>query len=398
MRNKEFEAAILLAPLEGAPYLAYGEWLHGQGQPQGELAQIQNALSDKPYDAELVAAEEALMKANTELFFGSVPPQAKIIEPVFAPLESWRTRLHCGNDWSEPWPTLKTWHFGYISSVWKNGFVEALLIDTERGFNVTSEDAAGILAEFLALPVAQFVRRIYIGKIRGKVGDLIDAVVDSPCAATVYEFVVHGGDDEFLFDGTLNAENLWQLPKLETAILYGYEISLGTINAPRLKHLAVQSEQLQSSALQSITSALCPALENLEIWLPIDDEDNDDNNVGDTDEYGASLEMLLTRDDLHLKRLVLWQMKSTTLADRACIALTLSPLVNSLEVLDITNGKISEAGAQRLVDAADYFEHLGQFDITAYVSEELAEKMRALAKDVWLNVRAEEDDDAWMST
>ncbi len=396
MRNPELEAEILLAPSEEAPYLVYGDWLQTQGHPQGELVQVQHALADKPYEIELLAAEDELMKANTELFFGSVPPQAKIVEPIFAPLETWRTRLHCGNDWSQPWPTKKTWHFGYINSVWKNGFVEALLIDTEKGFNVTSEDAARILSEFLALPAARFVRRIYIGKIRGKVGDLIDAVVEAPCAATVYEFVVHGGDDEFLFDGTLNAEKLWQLPKLETAVLFGFEISLGTIDAPGLKHLAVQSKQLQPIALRSIANAVCPALQNLEIWLPI--EDDDDKNAGDTDEYAASLEMLLARDDLHLNRLVLYQMKSTILADRACLALAHSPLVRSLEVLDISNGRISEVGAQHLVDAADHFKHLPQFDITAYASEDLAEKMKTLAKDVWLNIRTQEDDDAWMST
>ena len=132
-----------------------------------------------------------------------------------------------------------------------------------------------------------------------------------------------------------------------------------------------------------------PKIEHLEIYY------------GD-DDYGAEctikhVKPLLARTDLPaLRRLAL---ANAMFADDIAEALPASPLVKQLTHLDLSQGILSDAGVQHLLDHADAFTHLEELNLEDnYITapfEKLAKK--AWGKRVKLGTHKEidENDPEW---
>ncbi len=385
--NPELVAGILQAPDEVDGYLVYGDWLQSEGEALGELVSIQHALANAPQDAALLASEEKLLQANLSYFFG--PNQADPDEPD-AVTKLKRVEIE---SWSVPssWKRSSGWEFGYVTSFWENGFVHDLTFNT--GYwgeeELLSKDAGSILATVLDLPAYQFVQRIAIGEIW--MGDdyegpdttfALDAIVASPCASILREFVITGGDHD-LSGVTLDASALWKAcPTLERAELYAGDLTMGTIDAPLLRRFAAQTGGLAKEDMKAIAQATWPLLEDLEIWFG-DEEYGGDCGIDD-------LMPLLQNTDLKLKRLAINNM---SFGDEVCAAIVNSPLLASLESLELTKGIIGDDGAASLLAAKDRLSHIKKISVAGYFSDDIAEQLKGLNADCDVETRGPPDDE-----
>jgi hypothetical protein len=119
----------------------------------------------------------------------------------------------------------------------------------------------------------------------------------------------------------------------------GTGLSLGSLRHRALRTLVVESGGLDASVVRQVAAADLPSLEHLELWL------------GDSG-YGANWTMddlgpLLTGERLpSLKTLAL---RDSEQADAVAKAVAVSPLLERLEVLDLSLGVLTDGGAAALV-------------------------------------------------
>lgn len=382
-RNPELEATIVASPDEADGYLVYGDWLQSQGEPIGELVGIQHALAKDPDDAELLAAEEKLLKGNANYFFGPEQPAADSNAPERGQLASYRR--------PKSWPETG-WKYGHTLSQWENGFIRNLFFDTgyygddER----VSEDAGKILAAVLAQPSARFVREFALGEVWMQEdyegpdqGVAIDAIAAAPCAKTIRVIEVFGGDHD-ISGVSLDASNLWKAcPNLEEVTLFAGQLTVGNIDFPNGRKFAAQTGGLDKSDLECMTEANWPNLEDLEIWFG-------------AEEYGANCDVeglgpiLRGEGLLKLKRLAL---KNSEFGDDICKALASAPITKQLEELDLTMGIIGDDGARALVGAKERLANLKTLSIAGYFSDDVATALKGLAPTVAVDVRGEPDEE-----
>lgn len=149
---------------------------------------------------------------------------------------------------------------------------------------------------------------------------------------------------------------------------------LGTLqNASHLKALIVQTNGLSANTARQIATADLPALEYLEVY------------VG-THDYGGNttLEditpMLVGEKFPKLKYLGLRNCDEFT--DELAKAISQSPMMSHLEVLDLSLGSLSDEGAQALLDCP-YLCSLKKLDIHFhFCSEAMMDKLKALPIEV----------------
>lgn len=137
-------------------------------------------------------------------------------------------------------------------------------------------------------------------------------------------------------------------PDLETLQLRGGSsttisepVPLATPVLPRLRSLTVESGGLQQTYLDGLLAIDAPDLTDLEIWLGVDN-------------YGAitvvdPLSALLAGDRFPaLSRLGL---RNSELADRIAAALVQAPVLQRISTLDLSNGTLTDTGADTLAGA-----------------------------------------------
>lgn len=383
--NPELEAVIRADLDDTDAYLVYGDWLQAEGECIGELVTIQHKLANNPDDEALRESESKLLKENIEYFFGPEQPDADDDDLEFKSLAD-------NYDVPKTWDEKSAWSYGFTNSIWKNGFIHSLVFNT--GYHaddedLVSEDAGKLLANVLATPAARFVQRIAIGEVwmqEDYEGPdttwAIDAIAKSPCASSLLEIEVTGGDHD-LNAVELYADILWKnCPNLEVFVLYAGQFSVGDIKAPKLKRFAVQTGGLDTEEMKRIVKADFPALQDLELWFG-DDEYGGDCGISD-------VQPLLDRTDLKLSRLALMNMG---FGDELCAALVDSPLLLGVKSLELTMGVIGDIGGRALVDNRDKLSHLETIKIAGWFSEEMVEELKTLADTVEVELRGDADED-----
>lgn len=172
--------------------------------------------------------------------------------------------------------------------------------------------------------------------------------------------------------------------RLETfRVRGGNGLAFPGLDHPTLRRLAIESGGLPASTISEIEQAKLPALEYLELWLGIEAYGGI-TDVGD-------LQPLLTGSLFpHLAYLGL---RNFELADDLAAVVAASPVVERIEVLDLSRGTLSDPGARALLDlptdgalrCLDLHHH--------YVSDAMANKLRALPFEVDLSDRQQADVD-----
>jgi hypothetical protein len=172
-------------------------------------------------------------------------------------------------------------------------------------------------------------------------------------------------------------------PRLEHLTVRGGQgLSLGTPRHAALRELVIQSGGLPRAVVHEVASADLPALEHLELWLGIPNYEGD-----------ATVEDLapLFKGD-RFPRLKYLGLKNSEIQDEIAQVAALAPVVDRLEVLDLSMGTLTDAGAQALLDSPSV-RRLKKLDIHHhYVSPGLVTALHGLGIEVDADDVKEADD------
>lgn len=177
--------------------------------------------------------------------------------------------------------------------------------------------------------------------------------------------------------------SLWEaFPQLEhLQVRGGQGLSLGTIRHSNLRVLILESGGLPATVVRQVASAHLPRLEHLELWL------GSDNYGGDS--TLQDLQPILDDRFPSLRRLGLCDSES---ADHIAAAVVDSPVMDRLEVLDLSLGVLTDVGGAALL-ASPKVARLKKLDLHHhYLSEDMMEAFQELGIEVDLSdPRAEQD-------
>ncbi|MFT3707209.1 MAG: hypothetical protein QM817_06015 [Archangium sp.] len=330
--NAELEAALDGADDRsfGAAARVYTDWLLGEGDPRGELA------------AHLQTNADAFLADHAEVFFGELD--------VFIGHEI----------------TGLEWHGGLLRAATLRGRVDTM-----------QETLTRMMEQFLELPVARFVNRLRVGLAHWDPDDhdwgpTFEAIRRSPRAPFLRElrFEEENDDTRETRGATLGELSGWSaFRRLESLVVYGANGSLGELELPSLEHFVRASTALTAGEFESIARAQWPRLERLTI------------------EFGTRAEgSTVTREHLgslfanplpRLRQLALTQCEFT---DEVISQLAAHPLLELLDMLDLSNGSLSDQHVELLLRSSSRLRRLGllKLDKNALSEAAVAELTAAL--------------------
>ncbi|TKK89389.1 leucine-rich repeat domain-containing protein [Herbidospora galbida] len=179
---------------------------------------------------------------------------------------------------------------------------------------------------------------------------------------------------------------LTAFPNLERLELRGSDgLALVPMRHESLRVLRVESGGLQSSFVRSVAACDLPALEHLELWLGVE-------NYGGTTSV-ADLAPILAGDRLPALRHL--GLQDSEIQDEIAAAVASAPVVARLDVLDLSMGTLTDAGAEALLGGQP-LSHLKVLDLHHnYLSDAMADRVeKALpGVDVKLHDRLSPGDD-----
>jgi hypothetical protein len=172
--------------------------------------------------------------------------------------------------------------------------------------------------------------------------------------------------------------------RLEHLTVRGGEgLTFGTLRHDHLKELIVQAGGLPPSVVQEVAAAQLPALQHLELWL------GEPNYGGD-----ATVEDLapLLRADKFPKLRYLG-LKDSVIQDDIAGVVAIAPILDRLEVLDLSMGTLTDVGGKALL-ASPKIRKLKKLDLHHhYMSDAMVEQFEALNIDVDVSEQEKGDED-----
>ncbi|RKG97755.1 WGR domain-containing protein [Corallococcus carmarthensis] len=329
--NPDLEAAILAKPDDVKGYLAYAEWLKGEGDPRAELILLQHSALDVPAATATAVGKKAakFIEAHAQELLGESLAEAVSDE------------------------TLKLeWHLGFIR--------EARLGQVDYD---STADIPELLGELLAHPSARFLSRLTLGMAsfdgENDYDDTLAVLAKAKPAPPLRSLFI--GDFEFPDETEISWTQVGDLkalykvyPRLQELRVRGGEIGLGKIDLPELRSFTVETGGLHQGTVKEIVKAKWPKLESLEIWFG-------------QEGYGASggvkdLKPLLDAEGVPALRKL--GLRNSEFTDELCAALPKAKILAQLEALDLSMGTMSDAGADTLAQNARAFSHLKSLDVT----------------------------------
>lgn len=163
------------------------------------------------------------------------------------------------------------------------------------------------------------------------------------------------------------------LPRLEELrVRGGNNLTFGKLSHKNLKTLALESGGLPATVIDEVCQAKLPALERLELWLGSPD-------YGGIENPGPLAPLLKTRSFRKLRYLGLC---NSEIADALACAVSEAPLLERLEVLDLSRGNMTDVGAEALLRSTAV-RKLKKLDLHHhFISKPFAEQLRKLPLEV----------------
>ena len=163
---------------------------------------------------------------------------------------------------------------------------------------------------------------------------------------------------------------LWQAyPGLEhLRVRGGNNLSLGRIRLGKLRSLIVETGGLPASVLREIAEAEMPELEHLELWLGEESYGWD----------GTIADVVPLLSGGRFPKLRYLGLRDSTITDEIAMAVASAPILEQIEVLDLSLGTLGDEGAAALA-ASPGVAKLKRLDIHHhYVSDEQVAALRRL--------------------
>ncbi|BAU15475.1 leucine rich repeat variant [Leptolyngbya sp. NIES-3755] len=259
-----------------------------------------------------------------------------------------------------------------------------------------NDNVIDLIERFLEVPGAELTEALVIG--------MWDAEGAAPSESFIQSLV--GLRDQFphlkaLFIGDIESEEceiswiiqsdmssiLQAFPKLEVLQVRGgdslkFDSTLGVSRHENLKVLIIETGGLGRSTVEQIYEWEFPALEHLELWFGSPD-------------YGGDCwdrDLLPLLEDLKFPNLTYLGLRNSGFADEIAAMIVRSPLLAGLQVLDLSLGTLTDAGAQHLLDCAA-IRDLETLNVSAsYLSGAMIDQLRGLEIQVLAQEQREEED------
>lgn len=341
-RNPEIEERLQADPEDAELFLVYGDWLLESGDPLGELVVLQAAAAVEPSRENHQAAAQFL-NLHRDYFVGRLAecPDAARLE----------------------------WHMGFIRTarLWTE--------PAARG----EYQGTILLGWLLGLPTARFIQELWLGPFDHGGADQYQEIVEELLSEPrpMLRQLTIGVADGFLADSSWSdagelyrlAELLPALRRLEARVGH---VELSTLDHPHLEELILQIENCSAAHLKAVVSASWPSLQRLDLLLSsFTLESSDLRQLGP---------LLAGERVPELRRLGL---SVLGFADELAELLAKAPILERLEVLDLSHGGLTDGGAEVIAEHADRFAHLARLDLSRnMLTEEGAARVANVAPQV----------------
>jgi hypothetical protein len=173
-------------------------------------------------------------------------------------------------------------------------------------------------------------------------------------------------------------------PQLEHFCVRGAEdLVLGTLRHQTLRSLVIQCGGLPLGILSEVLTADLPALEHLELWLG-------------TENYGwngAVTDLAPIFSGSLFPNLRYLGLRDSEIADQIAVAIAQAPILQRIDVLDLSLGTLSDEGALALIKSP-LVSHLKKLDVHRhFCSEAMVAELGRLGIEVDASEREEPDRD-----
>ncbi len=152
-------------------------------------------------------------------------------------------------------------------------------------------------------------------------------------------------------------------------------LSLGGLNHASLRHLGIESGGLPLSVMTEILHSHLPKLEHLELWL------------GD-DDYGFNFGLEDLRPLFQAENfpsLTYLGLRDSVITDEIASTIANTPILDQLEVLDLSMGTLGDEGAAALL-ASEKIKQLKRLNLSHhYCSKAMMDRLKTLPVDVDLS-------------
>ncbi|RXZ78891.1 hypothetical protein EBB07_25035 [Paenibacillaceae bacterium] len=175
-------------------------------------------------------------------------------------------------------------------------------------------------------------------------------------------------------------------PDLRSLTIQGSnELRLDPLKHAKLETLVIVCGGLPKAVLSDIVNAELPELRKLELYLGVD-------NYGFDGTLDDVLPLMETGRFPKLKYLGL---KDSEIQDEIAIAIANAPIVEQLDTLDLSQGTLSDTGAEALLQS-DAIKRLSHLDLSYhYMSPEMMKRWQASGMSVDISDEQHAEDDDW---
>lgn len=250
-----------------------------------------------------------------------------------------------------------------------------------------------LFSRFLNLPGVDRAPAIIVGAFMGDdasvesaeaVRALVEARERLPALRGVFLGDIIGEENEISWINQCDVSPLLKAyPQLEHfAVRGGTGLVLGRISHPRLESLVIQTGGLPRTVLADLAQARLPGLQHLELWLGSE-------NYG-WDGTVADVQPLLDRDRFPALRHL--GLRNSEVQDDIAATVAGAPVVEQLEVLDLSLGNLTDAGAEPLL-GSPALRRLRKLDLHHhYLSPAMEKRLKAMFPNVDVSERQEADE------
>lgn len=233
---------------------------------------------------------------------------------------------------------------------------------------------SGIGDQLTALIFGQWSPEMYEETSAKLVETLVAAAEQLPKLRALFigEMTYQENEVSWIYQSDVSA--LWQaFPRLETFCIRGANgLSLGQMRMNHLRQLTVETGGLPKSVLAEVAAAQLPVLEHLELYLGTEGYGWD----------GAVADLAPILSGQLFPKLKYLGLRDSEIADDVAAAVARSPLLERIDVLDLSLGTLGDAGAQALL-AAPAVKKLKGLDLRHhYISADVAARFGKLGPHV----------------
>ncbi|WPP42467.1 STM4015 family protein [Paenibacillus hunanensis] len=174
-------------------------------------------------------------------------------------------------------------------------------------------------------------------------------------------------------------------PQIESFYIKGgVDLELEPLEHENLQELIIISGGLSSVLLQSIQKAKLPNLRHLELYIGVDDYGFDGNLEDDI------LPFLYNNP---FPKLVALGLKDSDLQDEIAVAAAKAPVLAQLEELDLSEGTLSDTGAEALLNS-EGVRKLKRLNLNYhYMSDDMMNKLRQFSQETGITITMDEQQD-----